>query len=541
METPLVVPKNCAILVPMRSIESETIRYIKNMQRSDDFDDEFDTKFGHSTDAKISDVLWLCSSMFSSCGKTIRVPQIMWCTNEDMPHPEGSNDHMQAFQKAKDLQQLKLDFKMFPMKMDFDGDLFYKELLCQLCGLDPEEFEFPTPQLNERILLQRMFCRGHNKRAISNLTVEISPEAKFGIGIYSLTRSSVVPKPVLMSRTKGDLINSKRSHKFATIQEDDGGAVDVVANIEEHLDYKDTLEPSQTIKYQRCGGENINFTPIEAYEIKQVMEPKIKVVGFKPKSILSDHHHIKPAYFLYPNDTIIKNSTVFYRALWERCWADDKVVICICTMRLKSNPRLVALVPQVQDVNGENEILRYDGFRMEFLPFAGDIRDLSEVIKKSPELDTDVSKAIKKVIGRLRLNFNPTMFFNPAVRKIYKTVEKNEFEESDDEEEVDSTMPNVDAQDERIEQFVKNLDELLEGFQDIVVAPKRKAESSESTQRKKVSAEDVNMELVLEKCQKGNTKDLSVALLKSYLQLKNLSGFSKFNKSQCIEKIVELN
>lgn len=501
---------------------------------------DFDNKFGHSKDAKISDVMWLCSSIFGSCDKQIRVPTIMWYTDEDLPHQDGSGDQRQAFQKAKDLQQLHIDLHFFPLKADFDGDLFYKELLCQLLGEELDDYLFPMPQLDEKKLLQRMFRRGCNKRALSYLSVEFSENVKFGVGIYAFTRKSTMPKPILLSRSNREEIVTKRSYKYGTFQEGNDGIVENVSNLEANFDYNEKLEPNKAVKYQKCGGDEIKFTLLEAYEIKQVMEPKIKVLGCKPSSVLNEHNHIKCPYFLYPADTRVKNSTVFFRALWERCLADDKVVICIFTMRLKSYPRLVALVPQEQAFGDDGEILRYDGFRMQFIPFAGDIRDLSEVFTRAPDVDADITFAMKKIVGRLRINYAPTMFDNPATTKIYSTIEQQVFEDDPDEEpHRDSTLANLEVQDDRIDQYVVDLSHLLGGFEE--AAHKRKAsEEPAATQRKKVSSDDVNQELVLQKCKEGKVKDLTVVILRGYLELNKVSGISKLNKAQLVEKILEV-
>lgn len=501
---------------------------------------DFNNKYGHLTDSKISDVLWLCSTMFSSSGKHIRIPQIMWYTNEDLPHQVGSNDHQQAFQKAKDLQQLQLDLQFYPMKEDFNGDLFYKELICQLLDLDMEDFPFPVPQLNERILLQRMFRRGNSKRAVCYLNVELSEKAKFGVGMYSFARSTFVPKPTKLTRDTNEEIVTKRAYKYGTV-EDDGNVS--ASNVEGIFDYTEKLEPAMTKKYQQCGGEKICFTPLEAYEIKQVMEPKIKVLGFKPSSVLCERNHIRSPHFVYPSDSRIKNSAVFFRALWERCLAEDKVVICAFTMRLKSNPRLVALVPQEQS-ESEGDIIRYDGFRLVFIPFAGDIRDISEVLKAPEIVDDEITSLMKKIVGRLRIKFSATMFDNPVVKAIYGKIEEQLYDDDDPDEELtkDSTLPNLNAQDDRIDEYANKLEELVGSFEpEPKKAAKRKgSEEPGEAKKKKVEAEDINVELVLQKCESKDVKSLTVSTLRAYLSLKNFSGASKLNKAQLVEKILEL-
>lgn len=446
MDNPLVVPQNCAVMIPLKQVEPEMIKYVKNLKNSDDYMD-FANKYGHSDTVKVSDILWLCTSLFSSSGKQILVPQILWFTEQDAPHQSTSNEAQQAFQKAKDLQQLQVDFTFFPMKQSFDGDLFYKELITLMLDVDPDDFEFPKAQLDEKILLQRVFRRACTKRALNYLTVELSEKAKFGVGVYSFARKSSLPKSILLSRDTKEHIVPKREYKVGTVPED--MEIEELVNIEANLEFKDKLEASSCIKYQQCGGEKIRFTPMEAYEIKQVMDPKIKILGFKPRIVVNIRNHIKSPYFIYPDDKIVKNSSLLFRTLWEVCLAEDEVVICIAVMRLKSLPKLVALVPQKQSDNDEGEG-QYDGFRMEFLPYAGDIRDLSEHYPRPEVVDPSVTDNMKKICGRLRLNYSASMFDNPAVTKIFSKIEEQVYDEVDDEMYRDNVMPNAENQDGRI-------------------------------------------------------------------------------------------
>lgn len=200
IENPLVAPKGCAVLMPMRQVQADMIQYVKNLIQSEDFMG-FDDKFGHSKDTKIADVLWILSSMLSGAGKQFSISQVMWLSNEDRPHQINSTEYFQAFQKAKDLQQLRMiEVQFFPLKKDFDPEPFYNELFCQLLDEDPEDFQLPVVKITEGFLKNRMFRRGYKNRAISHLLVEVSDNVKFGIGIYSFTSKVSVPKPVSLSR-----------------------------------------------------------------------------------------------------------------------------------------------------------------------------------------------------------------------------------------------------------------------------------------------------------------------------------------------------
>lgn len=328
-QVPIVVPKNCSIMIPMKAISADTIRFLKGMQ---EFDlNDFSNKYGHAEDTKIADVLWLCSSLFSNAGFKLQLSSIFWMTNNDSPHDPGSNNFQQAYRRAKDSQQLNWDFRVVPLNENFDGDQFYKELICNIIDEDPAEFDFPNCLVDENELKKRVFRRDYRKRIISKVEMKIGEDMKIGIGIYSLTRTSTMPTKVKLTRDTNQVITVTRSYKYGKINEDDD------LNTQEEADQK--LTAAQTIKYQEVGCEKVKFTPIEANEIKQILDPGLKILGFKPKSVISMHNHIKSPYFVYPTESAIKNSTIFFRALWEKCLELEVVAIGIFTQRFKSLPR----------------------------------------------------------------------------------------------------------------------------------------------------------------------------------------------------------
>ena len=74
-------------------------------------------------------------------------------------------------------------------------------------------------------------------------------------------------------------------------------------------------------------------------------------MGFKPRSALKDHHNVRHAYFIYPDEYSIKGSTVAFTALLDRMLALDKIAICRWTPRANAPPKFVALLPQVHQLS----------------------------------------------------------------------------------------------------------------------------------------------------------------------------------------------
>lgn len=523
----MTTPSKCAVLFPLQLIEADLIRYFKNTKESPDYND-FDSKYGHSHDVSFADLLWLCNSLVTHSGMKIRNCSLVFFTNNDSPHDNNSVEFGNARQKTKDLKNLYPDFQLIPMKLsdgrNFDGNLFYKEFISQL--MDSGDVDIPEVSLNVDWLFKRLFQNDYRNRALQYLTVEILNRPQFSVGIYGFTtKKKGEPQSITLSRATKEIIKSKRSYKYGKYE------LDNVEN-DANISLNEKLSAEKTVKYIEIGGEKIKFTPLETYEMKQFMQPSIKILGFKPMEYFKQFIHKKSAYFVYPSEKRIKNSTQIFRALWESCLNANKIIICIVALRLKSYPRFAALIPQREDVNAN----RFDGFRMEFIPFTGEVRDHEEHIPKIGKVDDETVDTMRKAISKLTINYDSSLFKNPSVAKIYNKIEKIEFNE-DDEQLEDLTLPKVQQQDERIKIHITALSELIDGFDEVV--PKRKATEPKGGNAKK-AATDINHEYILNLCRENNTKGITVAILRDYLRSKNISGSSSMKKDDLIAKVVEL-
>ena len=67
------------------------------------------------------------------------------------------------------------------------------------------------------------------------------------------------------------------------------------------------------------GGEKVSFKPEEVAQMKQLLPPGIRLLGFKPASVIKMTNHLRSSLFLYPNESYINGSTTLYRALYEKC------------------------------------------------------------------------------------------------------------------------------------------------------------------------------------------------------------------------------
>ena len=85
---------------------------------------------------------------------------------------------------------------------------------------------------------------------------------------------------------------------------------------------------------------------------------------------------------------MIKGSSTLFKALLDRCLAQDVVAICRYIPRQNAQPFFVTLVPQAEKLDENNIQLESPGFHVIFLPFAEDFRTLH--IEESPKGVTSI-------------------------------------------------------------------------------------------------------------------------------------------------------
>jgi ATP-dependent DNA helicase 2 subunit 1 len=135
------------------------------------------------------------------------------------------------------------------------------------------------------------------------------------------------------------------------------------------------------------GGERVLFSRAEYTAMKSLYTPGLTLMGFKPRDRIKDQFHIRQAYFLYPDETVVAGSTAAFQALLETMAAREVVAVCRLVSRLATEARFVALLPQREELDEAHAQITPPGFHVIFLPFAEDMR--------KPPHDRDAPKATR--------------------------------------------------------------------------------------------------------------------------------------------------
>uniref|UniRef100_A0A1B0DAJ8 ATP-dependent DNA helicase 2 subunit 1 n=1 Tax=Phlebotomus papatasi TaxID=29031 RepID=A0A1B0DAJ8_PHLPP len=349
----IVVPQHTCILLPMDMPSVDNISYVRNFHTSEDLFD-FSNKYGCSSDANFSDVLWFCTRMFQKCGYKLQSSAIVLFTDNPQPHPPNTHEYQQAMVKAKDLSQLNVEFTLIPMLPDFNGELFYKEFICTAMEMEMEHFEMDTAVRDIETISSRIYRRNYRKRCNNYLKFSLGDNLEISVGVYSSIRHVKYPKSFKVHRNTNEIVSRKRVYEVQN--ETEGTTI--------------TLLPHQQKKYQEIGGRKIIFTTQEVSNMKTLLPAGIRLLGFKPRSAIQVRHYLKNGSFIYPDESAIAGSTKLFRALWKRCLDREVVPICVMTLRHKSDPGYVALLPQENTFYDQEKTdqIEYNGFHVMHLP-----------------------------------------------------------------------------------------------------------------------------------------------------------------------------
>lgn len=364
----------------------------------------------------------------------------------------------------------------------------------------------------------------------------IGSNVVLGVGFYNFTRKTAYPKSVNLLKESNEIVISKRTHLLGYYNDETN-----------EYDFDKRLLPGDQRKSQTIGGEKITFTVEETSEMKSLMAPGIRLLGFKPQSKITVHQYFRPANFLYPDETTYAGSTQLFRALWEKCIEKKKVAICVLTTRRKVAPRYVALVPQENECNSDGFPNRQNGFRVVFLPCEVHIRNIDVFDKVPPQTKPEATKLFERIIKKLRFKYKPEQFENPAIKTMYANIEALAYDSIDEPDIEDTTLPDINRQDTVISQF---LDEFNELFGQISMNPPTNSGAAAKAKRvgdgasgqpaaKVAKIDNIDATKMMEALEDGTVSKLTVNVLRSYLQGLNKTGLSKLNKTDLIELIRE--
>lgn len=399
----------------------------------------FQDRIGYGCAYSLSEVLWVCANLFSDVQVKMSHKRIMLFTNEDDPHGDDSAKASRARTKAGDLRDtgIFLDLMHLRKHGGFDTSLFYRDIVSVAEDEDLQVHFQESSKLED--LLRRVRAKETKKRALVRLKFKLDKDTALSVGIYNTVQKAVRPPPIRLYRETNEPVKTKTR----TFNVNTGGL----------------LLPSDTKRSRVYRSRQIVLEKEETEQLKRFDEPGLVLIGFKPSVMLKKHHYVRPALFVYPEESLVNGSSALFSALLTKCLEKEVMAVCRYTPRQNIPPYFVALVPQEEELDDQKIQVAPPGFHLIFLPYADDKRKVpvTEKVVANPE---QVDK-MKAIVQKLRFKYRSDSFENPVLQQHFRNLEALALDLMEPEQAVDVTLPKVKEMDKRLGSLVDEFKELV--------------------------------------------------------------------------------
>lgn len=482
--------------------------------------DGFERQHGHSNDFSLAEALWHCLKMISNCTTKIHEKTILLMTCNDNPHASDPKLQHDTRTRASEFNQLMMQLKVLPFGISFRTDLFFEEVVQLSLGDDADDMNAPVIKIVENVEDIVACVEGEvSKRSSARVLWTLGEDVQLGVAAYSCVKSTdPIPKKIIITRSKNSVVASRTQAFNATTGEE-----------------VSTKEVSKAIP---IGGRIVTFEKEELQSMKYLCSAGLVLLGFKPTHTIELWYQFRATLFLYPEERLVKGSRTLFAALHKKCLDRDVAPICFFTPRRGGRPRLVALLPQCEKLDKNNAQIVPSGFLLRYLPYADNIRDLSELAVECPIPEPELVALAEKIIHKTRFKYNPRSIDNPSVKQFWSGIEALALGYEEPEEVCDTTIPDRELMDDRMQDLAHAFMGLAfpEGFDEDVVskATKRPASSKPPAPKKvKPNLEDMDMEDI---AKQGSVEMLKVDQLKTFLSGCGMQ-VSKMKKAQLVETV----
>ncbi|KAL2200515.1 SPOC like C-terminal domain-containing protein [Corynascus similis CBS 632.67] len=489
--------------------------------------------------ASMANVLFCANQVFTTNAANFGSRRLFIITDNDSPHGKDKAAKSSAAVRAKDLYDLGVVIELFPIShggQTFDISKFYDDIVYRDPAAEAGSAEgVKTSKSGDGIsLLNSLISNINSKQApkrayFSNLHFELAPNLTISVkGYMPLHRQQ--PARTCYVWLGGEQAQLAQSE---TIK------VDAAAR---------TVDKSEVEKAYKFGGEYIHFKPEEAALLKNLGGKVLRLIGFKPRSLLPMWASAKKSTFIFPSEEHYVGSTRVFSALWQKLLEADKVGIAWFVARENANPVMVAIIPSraMDDESSETPYLPA-GLWLYPLPFADDVRTVDLAMPpRTPDELTDKMRTIVQNLHLPKAMYNPLKYPNPSLQWHYKVLQAMALDEDTPEKFDDATIPKYRQIDKRVGGYLVEWKELLAEKANAVMKSRAQKREAEDDEGERVSKRTKAAPKRADKGQLSNAqlkaaleqdtlKKMTVAELKDVLASKGISAVGK--KAELLERL----
>ncbi len=176
-----------------------------------------------------------------------------------------------------------------------------------------------------------------------------------------------------------------------------------------------TVEKAEIRKAFKFGGETVSFTKDELSKIRNFGDPVIRIVGFKPVSMLPVWANVRPPIFVYPSEEDFVGSTRVFSALHQKLLKEQKMAVAWFIARRNASPVLAAIIAGAEKLADEGDQTMPPGLWIIPLPFADDIRQNPETtLVRAPDGLIDKMTQVVQQLQLPKAQYEPRKYPNPG-------------------------------------------------------------------------------------------------------------------------------
>ncbi|KAI6712458.1 hypothetical protein JHW43_005007 [Diplocarpon mali] len=386
----------------------------------------------------MSNVLFCANQVFTTRAPTFGSRRLFIITDRDDPHSSDKAARSQATVRAKDLYDLGVVIELFPIShpdQEFDRSRFYDDIIYRDPG-EGEDLCVARPNLKSSgggiSLLSNLLSDVNSKRVakralFSDLPFEIGPDLTISVKGYNLLQKQLPARSCYIY---------EKGERFELAH----GQCERVTADANHRVTKGELR-----KAYKFGGSEVIFTAEEQTKLRFFESPVLRIIGFKPQSMLPIWASVRKATFIYPSEDGYVGSTRTFAALWKKLLKDRILGLAWFIARANATPLIVAILPSAERVDGTTGApVVPQGLWLYPLPFADDIRRTPDLPRPLLAPDNVVDE-MRRVVQQLQLPkaiYDPTKYPNPYLQAHYKWLQIMAL----DDEVPDEGVPVIDDQ-----------------------------------------------------------------------------------------------
>ena len=401
---------HCYLLTDLDVPEADDVKALRSLVE-DESDAGREILKPASKPISMHHVLFCANQIFQRKAPNFTSRRLFIITDNDDPHATEKAFRTSAAVRAKDLYDLGVVIELFPISSPshtFDTKLFYDDIVYRSSPSDPDAIAYNPAALTDskpetlksgsadgltllQSLLSTIASKSTAKRTLfSSVPLELAPSLRISVKGYVLYKRQAPARSCYI------YLGSERPQI-------------AIGNTTQQSDESErSLEKFEIRKAYTFGGEQIVFKPDETKQLRNFGDPVIRLLGFKPVSMLPLWANTKHSTFLYPSEHDFIGSTRVFSALHQKLLKSKLMAITWFVARRNAAPVIAALIPTLLDpkqdattnLTGVSATECPQGLHLIPLPFADDIRQNPAMPGNPPIAPDALIDAMNSVIRK---------------------------------------------------------------------------------------------------------------------------------------------